>query len=83
MTYIHPQITFEVIAHTPQKIVSLYPLPDAIEHIVSNLEKSDVYLGNKAYRHGDRFTLEGMAAIRYKNLFVDVADPILKIIASS
>lgn len=80
MSTIHPAYTFQVVSYTPQSLLSLRPYPDSLEHIILNLEKTEVYVKDKVYRHGDQFTLYGMEAIRFKELYVDSANPLLKIV---
>lgn len=80
LDYIHPQYTFEVVTYTPESLVQLNPLPDSLEHLILNLQQTDVVIGNKKYRHGDRFTSYGMEALRFKDLYVDSANPVLKIV---
>ena len=79
LDYIHPQYTFQVVTYTPQSLLQLNPLPDSLEHLILNLQQTDVFIGNKKYRHGDRFTAYGMEAIRLKQLYVESDNPVLKI----
>lgn len=79
LNYIHPQYTFQVITYTPQSLIALSPYPDSIEHLILNLQQTDVFVGNKKYRHGDIFTAYGMEAIRLKQLYVDVDNPVLQL----
>ena len=76
---IFPAYTFEVVSYTPQTLLDLQPYPDSLEHLILNLQQREVYIKDKVYRHGDQFTVYGMEAIRFKQLFVDSENPILKI----
>ena len=77
---LYPAYEFEVVTYTPESLVSLAPYPDSLEHLILNFESQEVIIGNIKYKHGDRFTAYGLQAIRFKELYVDSTNPILKII---
>ena len=76
---IHPVYTFEVFTYTPESIIALNPLPDSLDHLISNFENTEVVIGNRKYKHGDTFTAYGKQAIYLKQNYVDSPNPVLKL----
>ena len=77
---IHPVYEFEVFTYTPESLVALNPLPDSLENLISNFKNMEVIIGNKKYKHGDRFTAYGKKALYFKKIFMDSPNPVLKFV---
>jgi hypothetical protein len=75
-----PEYTFEVMTYKLQDIISEGWTGVNLEDVIRQREAATVYIADVPMKHGDRFTKNGKEALRYKKLYVDVANPLLKIV---
>ena len=78
-----PAYTFEVQTYTMQELIGLGYYGDFLTDIIRQREEAVVHIINTPLKHGDQFTRYGAEALRFKKLFVDVENPILKIIGTA
>lgn len=75
-----PAYTFEVQAYTMENLIGLGYYGDFLEDIIRQREEATIWIISTPLKHGDQFTRYGAEALRIKSLFVDVDNPILKIV---
>ena len=76
-----PKYTFRVNLIDYPTIYS-QPLPDALDHIIKNLEDATVYIQcvDKPLKHGDEITLYGSQAIRVYELYIGKEPKVLELV---
>jgi len=77
----YPTYTFEVIAYDLTTILA-EPLPDSLENILLGLENRTIWIKtiDLPKKHGDQFTVSGEQARYLKKIYVDVSEPLLKVV---
>lgn len=78
-----PAYTFEVQTYTMPELIGLGYYGDFLTDIIRQREESVVHIINRPLKHGDQFTLYGAEAVRFKKIYADVDNPILKILGNA
>lgn len=78
---LNPSYTFEVVAYTENDLID-NPTPDTRENLIQALNNRTVWIKTVQLplKHGDQFTRQGQEAYYLKKLYVDVTEPLLKIV---
>lgn len=75
----HPTYIFEVISYNLSDIIS-HSNPDNLSNILFGLENRTIWIDDLSIKHGDQFIISGQQAYYLKKNYVDVAQPLLKIV---